>query len=214
METYLRNRDAEFPHLRERFHSNDIKSIVSDEGFFERLFGDLSAQFGQSIKAGEIDLVSGGPPCQGFSGIGIRRSYSVDKNQLPSNHLFQDMAYFIHHVRPKVFLFENVEGLLTSRWTKEGTKGEAFKDVLNTFGSLEGYTVRYKLVRARDYAVPQNRPRVLLIGVRNDLVKSTMADDDAVLAGFLPAPIGMYPDLIDVLSDLIDPDIRIWRSHN
>ena len=68
METYLRNRDAEFPHLRERFHSNDIKSIVSDQGFFERLFADLSAQFGQSIKAGEIDLVSGGPPCQGFSG--------------------------------------------------------------------------------------------------------------------------------------------------
>mgnify|MGYP001226387260 CR=1 FL=1 len=205
METYLRNRDAEFPHLRQRFHSNDIKSIVSDEGFFQRLFGDLSAQFGQSIQAGDIDLVSGGPPCQGFSGIGIRRSYSVDKNQLPSNHLFQDMAYFIHHVRPKVFLFENVEGLLTSRWTKEGTKGEAFKDVLNTFRSLEGYTVRYKLVRARDYAVPQNRPRVLLIGVRNDLVKSAMADDDAVLAGFLPAPVGMYPDLIDVLSDLIDP---------
>ena len=62
METYLRNRDAEFPHLRGRFHSNDIKSIVSDEGFFQRLFGDLSAQFGQSIQAGDIDLVSGGPP--------------------------------------------------------------------------------------------------------------------------------------------------------
>ena len=205
METYLRNRDVDFPHLRERFNSNDIKTVVSDEGFFERLFSDLSAQFGQRIGVGEVDLVTGGPPCQGFSGIGLRRSYSVDKRQLPSNHLFQDMAYFVHNVRPKVFLFENVEGLLRARWTKEGEKGEAFTDVLKTFRSLDGYTVRYKLVHARDYAVPQNRPRVLLVGIRNDLIKDDVSSDDAVSAGFLPAPIGMYPHLIDVLSDLVDP---------
>lgn len=208
METYLRNRDDEFPHLRERFNANDIKSVVSDEGFFERLFSDLSSQFGQPIRAGEVDLVTGGPPCQGFSGIGLRRSYSVDKKQLPSNHLFQDMAYFIHHVQPKVFLFENVEGLLRSRWTKDGTKGEAFHDVLSTFRSLDGYKVHYKLVHAKDYSVPQNRPRVLLVGVRNDLLTDGMDGDDAVSAGFLPAPIGMYPHLIDVLSDLVDPNFE------
>jgi DNA (cytosine-5)-methyltransferase 1 len=205
METYLKNRDAQFPHLRKRFHANDIKSIVSDKDFFNRLFSDLSSQFGQQIKVGEIDLVTGGPPCQGFSGIGIRRSYSVDKSQLPSNHLFQDMAYFIHNIRPKIFLFENVEGLLRSRWTKDGIKGEAFRDVLKTFNSLEGYNVKHKLIHAKDYAVPQNRPRVLLIGVRDDLTKSDTSGDDAVLAGFLPPPIGMYPHLIDVLSDLVDP---------
>lgn len=208
METYLRNRDAEFPHLRERFNANDIKSVVADEGFFERLFSDLSTQFGQHIRAGEVDLVTGGPPCQGFSGIGLRRSYSVDKKQLPSNHLFQDMAFFIHHVQPKVFLFENVEGLLRSRWTKDGNKGEAFNDVLNTFRSLDGYEVHYKLVHAKDYAVPQNRPRVLLVGVRSDLLAGGVDGEDAVSAGFLPAPIGMYPHLIDVLSDLVDPNFE------
>lgn len=208
METYLRNRDAEFPHLRERFHANDIKSVVSDKGFFERLFSDLSTQFGQPIRVGEVDLVTGGPPCQGFSGIGLRRSYSVDKKQLPSNHLFQDMAYFIHHVQPKVFLFENVEGLLRSRWTKDGTKGEAFNDVLNTFRSLDGYQVQYKLIHAKDYAVPQNRPRVLLVGVRNDFLNADMNGEDAISAGFLPAPIGMYPHLVDVLSDLVDPNFE------
>ena len=82
---------------------------------------------------GATDIVAGGPPCQGFSGIGIRRSYSVDKEQLPSNHLYQDMAFFIHNVKPKMFLFENVEGLLTAKWTKDGIKGEIFDDVLNTF---------------------------------------------------------------------------------
>ncbi|WP_400085803.1 DNA cytosine methyltransferase [Yoonia sp. R78084] len=214
METYLRNRDAEFPHLRERFNANDIKSVVSDEGFFDRLFTDLSTQFGQPIRAGEVDLVTGGPPCQGFSGIGLRRSYSVDKKQLPSNHLFQDMAYFVHHVRPKVFLFENVEGLLRSRWTKDGAKGEAFTDVLNTFRSLEGYTVSHKLVHAKDYAVPQNRPRVLLVGVRDDLLKDGMKGEDAVSAGFLPAPIGMYPHLVDVLSDLVDPNFEYGGKTN
>lgn len=208
METYLRNRDAEFPHLRERFNANDIKSVVADDSFFERLFSDLSTQFGQPIRVGEVDLVTGGPPCQGFSGIGLRRSYSVDKKQLPSNHLFQDMAYFVHHVQPKVFLFENVEGLLRSRWTKDGTKGEAFNDVLNTFRSLDGYKVQYKLIHAKDYAVPQNRPRVLLVGIRNDLLSDGMNGDDAVSAGFLPAPIGMYPHLVDVLSDLVDPNFE------
>ena len=124
LETYLVNRDKHFPHLRSHFFSNDIKDVIYKKSFFKNLYKDLEKSFGRDFKKESVDLVSGGPPCQGFSGIGIRRSYSVDKEQLPSNHLFQDMAFFVHNIKPKIFLFENVQGLLRSKWTSEGKKGE------------------------------------------------------------------------------------------
>lgn len=204
LETYLTNRDDEFPHLRGKYFSKDIKDVISNKKFFTGFFRDLAEDFGRDFKKNPIDIVAGGPPCQGFSGIGIRRSYSVDKEQLPSNHLYQDMAFFVHKIKPKIFLFENVEGLLTSKWTKEGVKGEIFKDVLETFNNIPGYNVKYKLIHAKDYGVPQNRPRVLIIGIKKQLFKDNCKSIDAIEAGFLPMPEYDYPNLDEVLSDIID----------
>ena len=204
LETYLINREIEYPHLRDqKFHSNDIKECINEK-FFKQLKINLRKEFGTS----KVDLVCGGPPCQGFSGIGIRRSYSVDKEQLPSNHLYQDMSYFIHKMQPKIFLFENVEGLLSSKWNKEGVRGEIFKDVLKTFQNLKGYDVKYKLVHAKDYGVPQNRPRVLIVGIKSTIVKNHIDDMDAVSGGFLPDIIGDYPNLKEIFSDIIDKDFE------
>lgn len=207
METYLRNRDEKFPHLREKFHSYDIKDYLTKENFFDDLLENLESEFGRDFRQDRVELVTGGPPCQGFSGIGLRRSYSVDKKQLPSNHLYQDMAYFIHKIRPKMFLFENVEGLLRSKWTKEGVKGEIFQDVLDTFRKIPGYHVRHKLVYGKEYGVPQNRPRILIVGIDHDIWKGMPTDDDAVSAGFLPIPTGMPPHIEDLFSDLVDNNI-------
>ena len=204
LETYLINRDSHYPHLRDDFYSNDIKDVIYKKNFFNKLLKDLEGEFGRDFKEHSVDVVAGGPPCQGFSGIGIRRSYSVDKEQLPSNHLFQDMAFFVHKIKPKIFLFENVQGLLRSKWTPKGKKGEIFEEVLHTFRKIPNYDVRYKLVYAKDYGVPQNRPRVLVIGIRKDLGIDVINDDDALNNGFLPEPTNDYPDLIDVLSDLVD----------
>ena len=208
LETYLINRDKHFPHLRNHFYSNDIKDVIYKKNFFNDLFKDLNSYFGRDFKKNSVDLVAGGPPCQGFSGIGIRRSYSVDKKQLPSNHLFQDMAYFVHNIKPKIFLFENVQGLLRAKWTSSGTNGEIFKDVIQTFRKIPNYHVRFKLVHAKDYGVPQNRPRVLVIGIRKDLNISVIEDDDALNNGLLPSPEYDYPNLIDVFSDLIDKNFE------
>ena len=208
LETYLQNRDEHFPHLRRAYNSRDIKSVIQDKRFFKKLFEDLSDQFNRDFANESVELVVGGPPCQGFSGIGIRRSYSVDKVQLPSNHLYQDMAFFVHNVRPKLFLFENVEGLLSARWTKEGRKGEIFEDVLRTFKSIPNYEVKFKLVHAKDYGVPQNRPRILLVGKRADVSGSFSPNEDAVAGGFLPEPIGGYPNIEEIFSDLIDPEFE------
>ena len=204
LETYLKNREEEYPHLRQKYQSSDIKEVVAEEEYFEWLLDEFKNDFGRNFRKDPVDLVVGGPPCQGYSGIGIRRSYSVEKKQLPSNHLYQDMAFFVHKVNPRMFLFENVEGLLRSRWTNDGKKGEIFKDVLKTFEGISGYNVKFKLVRAKDYGVPQNRPRILIVGIKKDLVSNQDDEKDALKAGFLPEPTNDYPNIEDIFSDLID----------
>jgi DNA (cytosine-5)-methyltransferase 1 len=154
----------------------------------------------------DVDLVCGGPPCQGYSGIGHRRSYKVERQEIPSNHLYKEMIRVIEAVRPKAFLFENVRGLMTGRWTADGEKGEIFRDVLASFQAVEGYEVLPTLVQAKDYGVPQNRPRVLIVGYRKDIGMRANGHTDAVTAGFLPGGGVQAPDLIDVWDDLVDDD--------
>ncbi len=206
LQTYLINRDRQFPLLRKKYWVQDIKEIIKNESWFDDFTNGIKVDYKRNFEKNSVDLVVGGPPCQGFSGLGIRRSYSVDKHQLPSNHLYQDMAFFIHRIKPKAFLFENVEGLLSAKWTKEGIKGEIFSDVLETFRHIPDYQVKYKLVHAKDYGVPQNRPRILIVGFRNDIFSTTDSSNDAVECGFLPIPSEPAPNLIDVLDDLIDDD--------
>jgi DNA (cytosine-5)-methyltransferase 1 len=165
----------------------------------------------------EIDLVCGGPPCQGYSGIGHRRTFDLNKEDIPSNHLFKEMIRVIRCLRPRIFLFENVKGILQGRWTPAGQKGEIFRDVLNGFKELGDYHIKWDLVYAKDYGVPQNRPRVLMVGIRDDVLRDafqmTLFEDkpfdepSAVQDGFLPRPNGDSPPSIpDLLSDLEDPE--------
>lgn len=202
--TYIRNRLEINPDLaRPEFHSSDVKSMLESRSYLKDLEKRLEERFG--IKHGELDLIVGGPPCQGFSGIGHRRSYSVDKKELPSNHLFQDMAEIIRRLEPRAFLFENVRGLLNSKWTSEGEKGEIWRTVLSTFKGLKKYRVAFRLVYAKDYGVPQNRPRVLMVGIRKDVDSPLINDvnsDDALEMGFLPQPTGNPPSLEELLGDL------------
>jgi len=169
----------------------------------------------------DIDLVCGGPPCQGYSGIGHRRSFKLAKKDIPSNVLFQEMVRVIRCVRPKVFLFENVRGLLHSRWTPNGENGEIFKTVLTAFKGLEDYRIRWDLLHAKDYGVPQNRPRVIMVGIRWDVLPHWVQDSllevsfdapSAVESGFLPRPSGHPPTLEELLSDLEDPNFLKRRA--
>ena len=211
MKTYIANRDHVAARLKQpEFHCHDVKEMVLKRGYLARLCKNLKQAHGFDPRAGELDLVVGGPPCQGFSGIGHRRSYSVDKEQLPSNYLFEDMAFVVNNLRPKAFLFENVKGLLSARWTKEGTKGEIWSEIQQTFRrELKGYFIDFALVHAKDYGVPQNRPRVLMVGLREDLAKNFKPDPSRRASGLLPEPTATSaPDLVDVLGDLVDPDYQ------
>jgi DNA (cytosine-5)-methyltransferase 1 len=219
--TYLANR----PHLvggrpfnvQEDLWSSDVHELTPDRlskiESYLRSVGEGVA-FGAE---GNIDVLAGGPPCQGYSGIGHRRSYSVNKVELPSNQLYARMAEVIEHIRPRIFLFENVKGLLSSRWTADGKRGEIWNDVYGCFrklGEKFDYVVRWKLVHAKDYGVPQNRPRVLIVGIRGDVAMKAAAvvrpdadEHDAVLCGLLPPHGDAAPDLEDALGDLIDVTI-------
>ena len=84
MQTYLVNRLDEFPWLGKNNVAN-IKDLVLHPDRLETFRSDIKKGLGLDIKNGDLDLICGGPPCQGYSGIGIRRSYSVEKKQLPAN---------------------------------------------------------------------------------------------------------------------------------
>ncbi|MCP1232037.1 DNA cytosine methyltransferase [Acetobacter indonesiensis] len=224
MGTYLANRHhiiggkpfSEQTHL----HCNNANDLQGER--LEKMVRDLSLlglsfpkknEAKKGVGYSNLDLLAGGPPCQGYSGIGHRRSYAVDKKDLPSNQLYVGMANIIRRLRPRIFLFENVRGILTSKWTREGDD-KIWPDVWKEFRSISGYCVRYTLVRASDYGVPQNRPRVFLVGIREDIAqKSSLInlkndDVDAVRCGFLPAPNSLeVPDLEDLLSDLVDKKV-------
>ncbi|MGN1165217.1 MAG: Eco47II family restriction endonuclease [Lachnospiraceae bacterium] len=116
---------------------------------------DLEKEF--NIKKGELDLLSGGAPCQSFSYAGKRLGLEDTRGTM-----FYHYATFLHKLQPKMFLFENVRGLLTH------DNGKTYTTILDIFRQ-EGYTVSYKIMNAWDYGVPQKRERLITIGIRNDL---------------------------------------------
>ncbi len=110
----------------------------------------------RSVNGSEVELVAGGPSCQGFSTVGKR----VEDD--PRNSLFKHFARLVRDVRPKFFLMENVKGLLTYR------KGY-FRQLIRESFEDAGYRVISRVVCAADYGVPQLRHRIVFIGTRLDV---------------------------------------------
>lgn len=120
---------------------------------------DLEKYF--SIKKGGLDLLSGGAPCQAFSYAGKRLGLEDARGTL-----FYHYALFLEKLQPKMFLFENVRGLLTH------DHGKTYSTMLDIFTSA-GYTIDKQVLNAWNYGVPQKRERLITIGIRNDLVGKT-----------------------------------------
>lgn len=130
----------------------DIAEILNDESNEQ-----LSALGNGLTFPDYADVVVGGFPCQDFSLAGKRQGLNVKRGKL-----YQSMAKAIALLKPKVFLAENVKGLLT--WEN----GLAIKTIVDDFSQL-GYKVKYKLFNMADYGVPQIRERIIIVGVRNDV---------------------------------------------
>lgn len=106
-----------------------------------------------NLKTGELDILIGGPPCQGFSTAGTR--FWDD----PRNQLLKEYVRCLKEVKPKWFLMENVEGLLTSN------KGNYVYEAVKAFKEL-GYSIRIDKVYSQEYGIPQRRKRVIITGNR------------------------------------------------
>ena len=107
------------------------------------------------LAPGDIDVIIGGPPCQGFSSIRPHRGTNDDD---PRNSLFENFAHYVDHFRPRVFVLENVVGLATH---KEGSTVEAMQEAFETVG----YETDWRILNAAHYGVPQKRERLVMIGV-------------------------------------------------
>lgn len=114
-------------------------------------FNALKVEEDLKIKPSEIDIIIGGPPCQSYSTVGKRL---IDD---PRGKLFQEYYRVLKEFNPKLFLFENVKGLLSMHG------GELLETIISLFESLE-YEVQYKVLNAADYGTPQIRERVVIIG--------------------------------------------------
>lgn len=108
------------------------------------------------LKPGELDLIIGGPPCQGFSSIRPFRSSDEDD---PRNNLFEQFANFVNFFRPRALVIENVVGLATHN------NGAALAQMEECFASL-GYDCDWRILNAAHFGVPQRRERMIFIGVQ------------------------------------------------
>lgn len=108
------------------------------------------------LRRGELALIIGGPPCQGFSSIRPFRSSEVDD---PRNSLFEQFANFVNCFRPRALVMENVVGLATHQG------GRSIELIENCFRGL-GYDCEWRILNAATFGVPQRRERLILIGVQ------------------------------------------------
>ena len=124
----------------------DIRAVEPEE---------ISDRLGKPM----VDVIIGGPPCQGFSSLRPNRRTNVNDDR---NNLFLNFARFVDFFRPKVFVFENVVGLVTHN------NGETLERICETFCSL-GYGIDWKILNAASYGVPQKRERFIMIGASDNI---------------------------------------------
>lgn len=166
------------------------------------------------IKAlrGTISLVAGGPPCQGFS-------FSGKRNKLdPRNLLFQKYVQFVSDVGPEALVMENVPGMavvhgkgLRERRARPGPVPKSYYDRLLEALARIGYVAKGSILDAADFGVPQRRPRLIVVGLREDIAKTLPDGIASVFAHIdmkrleLLRSLGLYEKQTakDAISDLM-----------
>ena len=140
-------------------------------------YDDIRFLDGKPYK-GKVDIMVGGSPCQSFSIIGKRAGLEDTRGTL-----FYDYARLIKDIEPKVFIYENVPGMLTH------DKGNTWKVISSVFDSL-GYKVYKALLNAKDYGIPQDRTRLFVVGFKDNNIKFEF-----------PKPVKLSKNFFDYLED-------------
>ena len=151
----------------ETIYANDIDKnacITFQKNFRKRIIcSDINSLDIATLK--ESDIVIGGFPCQDFSHAGKRLGFDSERGTL-----YKTICSVVNQLKPKLFLAENVKGLLTI------SNGTSIKTIIKDFGQL-GYNISYKLLKVSDFEVPQKRERVIIIGTRKDILPTFNFDN-------------------------------------
>lgn len=164
------------------------------------------------VQPGELDVLDGSPPCQGFSTAGKRE---IDD---PRNSLFREFVRLLRGLRPRAFVMENVSGMV------KGTMRWVFRRILEELRG-SGYEVRARLMNAKWYGVPQSRSRVIILGIRNDLSRipthptertrpPTIADACPWLGPVRGTRTGAFKTGWETLSSTKEPSPTVTRAPN
>jgi len=174
------------PNARKTYQANFEK--LSPKVFEDNNFaGDITQVDPKNIP--DFDVICGGFPCQPFSNVGKRQGFADEKGR---GNLFFNIAAIIKEKQPKAFFLENVRGLLSH----DG--GNTFLAIQKIIEEL-GYSFHWKLIKASDFNVPQHRPRVFMVGFRNDIDDSNFSFPESVpltntisevLGGVVTTPAG------------------------
>lgn len=140
---------------------NEILNTVINEMISEETIPHIFETVDNLIDCREIDLIIGGPPCQAYSLVGRARDpKSMDGDE--RKYLYKYYLKFLERYKPKMFVFENVKGILSAN------KGELFKQICMEMNNV-GYKIEHRLLNAADFGVLQKRERVILVGWRKEL---------------------------------------------
>jgi DNA (cytosine-5)-methyltransferase 1 len=162
--SFLANR----PKLRPSAVSRDIQSIIP---------GDIPSVVGST----SVDLVAGGPPCQGFSEVGKRNG--LDNR----NHLFRDFVNWVEALQPRIALFENVRGMQVT------AGGQFLRAAKQAFARI-GYSLTEAIFSASEFGVPQLRRRLVIFACRDDA--------DLIVPPAIPPSPRTIPSVMDAIGDL------------
>jgi DNA (cytosine-5)-methyltransferase 1 len=135
-----------------------INSVINKE-ISPKTLPEIFKKIDDELKGEDVDLVIGGPPCQAYSVAGRARKNMEDD---PRNHLYKHYVEFLKRYKPKMFVFENVPGILSAN------NGEYLEKIFNAV-KKQGYHLEKQVLNAKNFNVLQDRKRVIIIGWRKDL---------------------------------------------
>jgi DNA (cytosine-5)-methyltransferase 1 len=160
---YLKSENKVKEDLWGKIPSNQIDSVINTEISTETL-SDIFESIDKVRNGKEIDLIIGGPPCQAYSIVGRARDPKNMEDD-PRNHLYKHYIKFLNKYKPKMFVFENVPGILSAK------NGDYLKKIFDAVQKA-GYDVAIppkKFLNAKDFDVLQDRKRVIIIGWKKEL---------------------------------------------
>lgn len=165
---------------------------------YEANYGETPSGDITQIKADEIpkfDILLAGFPCQSFSIAGKRQGFNDTRGTM-----FFEIQRILEHHNPECFLLENVKGLTNH------DKGKTFETMKDILENKLNYKIFYKVLNAKDYGVPQNRERIIIVGFKNKKAKFEF-----------PKPFETKVKLGDILEEDVDSKYtisdKIWASH-